>query len=309
MDSRCIKSSMLMRHSRLPVALLGAALSLLPGCEGMRSSGPPRSGAEPRKDSPPRSEDPEDSWQGARVGDRVTYAFSAHAQEPLAPARSLSGLASLEVVAVEQPWVWVRLSFTDEGGRPLSPPPPAHGLLLPVRTDVTRPLELEPEGAASAERLATLGRAWEAVRYVQDLRPLDGPLRTRVYAVRPGPLYLTHGLLDAGHVLAGFRARGELHLTLADYREGSAEATATPPALARPPGPEVHYDVRLDVGGEPQVRRTCLLAERGFLLRTERPVSGSESGPPCPDFSDAEVQPMGELLMEWVWQGMRGGSR
>lgn len=40
------------------------------------------------------------------------------------------------------------------------------------------------------------GRTWEAMRYVSDQRPVDGPLRTRVYANEPGPLYLTHGLLD-----------------------------------------------------------------------------------------------------------------
>jgi hypothetical protein len=31
------------------------------------------------------------------------------------------------------------------------------------------------------------------MRYISDERLVDGPLRTRVYANEPGPLYLTHG--------------------------------------------------------------------------------------------------------------------
>ncbi|MET0405796.1 MAG: DUF6068 family protein, partial [Cystobacter sp.] len=180
-------------HSfHLPVAaLLGAALSFLPGCESTKSSSPSPSEAQGRE---PASMQTADAWKNARVGDGVTYAFSAtHGPDPRegGSARTLTGRVSLEVVSVQQPWVWVRLAFTDEAGKPLTHPQLAQELVLPVRADTTRPIDVPPAGEASAEKPSTAGRTWEATRYVSDQRPVDGPLNTRVYANEPGPLYLT----------------------------------------------------------------------------------------------------------------------
>src|SRR5687768_5749309 len=115
---------MRMRHSpsSLPLAaLLGAALSLLPGCESTKSSGP--SPSDPQGAQPTGVQSGDASWQRARVGDRVTYSFAAtQSSEPRGGGtqNALAGQVSLEVVSVQQPWVWVRLSFTDEAGKPLA---------------------------------------------------------------------------------------------------------------------------------------------------------------------------------------------
>jgi hypothetical protein len=296
-----------MRHSPFPLAaLLGAALSFLPGCESTKASSPSPS------DSPahqPSSMQAVEAWQRARVGDRVTYAFSA-TQGP-APtgggsARTLSGLLSLEVVAVQQPWVWVRLAFTDEAGRPLAAPRLAQDLLLPVRSDASRPLDVPLPGQASAETPSLAGRSWEALRYVSDQRPSDGPLRTRVYANAPGPLYLTRGLLEARTEPSGFHLPGSVTLALREFREGSAEASAPAPALERPLGPGAYYERRVEGGPSPGVLRVCFAAERGYLLRTEGP--GDSGAAPCADFSQAEPEPLEEVLMSLPWEALSSAN-
>ena len=293
-----------MRHSHSPLplaALLGAALSLLPGCESTKSSGP--SPSDPQAQKPVTVQSGESSWRHAHVGDRVTYAFTS-TQGPAGTERragggtpsTLSGQATLEVVAVQQPWVWVRLSFSDEAGKPLPQARLAQDLVIPVRTDGTRALELKPQGESTAERASAAGRDWDALRYVNDARPVDGPLQTRVYAVQPGPLYLTHGLLNASTTLSGFGGvAGTFQLTLRELHEGSAATTAAPPALERPLGPGTWYDRRVDVGPSPSVQRVCFAAERGFLLRTEGPIDTHAA--PCSDFSQAEPEPLEDVLM------------
>jgi hypothetical protein len=202
---------------------------------------------------------------------------------------------AVEVVAVQQPWVWLRVSFTDEAGKPLAQTRLAKDLLVPVRADTTRTLEVPPQGQATAENASAAGRTWEALRYVSDQRPVDGPLRTHVYAVQPGPLYLTRGLLEANTTLSGFRTPGNYQLRVLEVREGSAGATATPPTLERPLGPGAYYDRRVEVGPSPTVQRVCFGAERGFLLRAEAPVDANAL--PCSDFSQAEPQPLEEALL------------
>ncbi|HEX5754611.1 MAG TPA: DUF6068 family protein [Archangium sp.] len=278
-----------MRHSTLPLAaLLGAALSFLPGCESTKSSGPSPSDTPSQE---PASMQTADAWKRARVGDRVTYTFSASQ----GGARALGGQLTLEVVAVQQPWVWVRVAFTDEAGKPLAHPRLAQDLLLPVRADTTRTLDVPHTGEASAEKPSSAGRTWEATRYVSDQRPVDGPLRTRVYANEPGPLYLTHGLLEASTETAGFHVLAGLKLSLREFREGSAGATAPVPALERPLGPGAYYDRDVNVAPSPGVQRVCFSAERGYLLRTEGPVDANAA--PCSDFSQAEPEPLEEALL------------
>ncbi|RYZ43341.1 MAG: hypothetical protein EOO71_04050 [Myxococcaceae bacterium] len=295
-----------MRQATLPfAALLGAALSFLPGCESTKSSGPSPSDAQVQKSSPAQDAD---AWKRARVGDRVVYTFSA-TQGPGrggggGAARTLDGQLTLEVVSVQQPWVWVRVAFTDAAGKPLASPRLAQDLLLPVRADATRPLDVPHGGEATAERTSSAGRDWEALRYVSDQRPVDGPLRARVYANAPGPLYLTHGLLDASTESAGFHTPGGFKLTLREFREGSAEANAPAPALERPLGPGAYYDRHVDVGPAPGVQRVCFSAERGYLLRTEGPLDDAAKAAPCADFSQAEPEPLEEVLMSLPWEAL-----
>jgi hypothetical protein len=295
-----------MRHSPLPLAaLLGAALSFLPGCESTKSSSPSPSDTQAQEPAPMRAAD---AWKRARVGDRVTYAFSAtHGTEPGGgTTRTLGGQLTLEVVAVQQPWVWVRLAFTDEAGKPLAQTRLAKELLFPVRADTTRSLDVPHAGEATAEKPSSAGRTWEALRYVSDQRPVDGPLRTRVYANEPGPLYLTRGLLEANTTLSGFGASGGFQLTLREFREGSAGATAPVPALERPLGPGAYYDRRVDVGPSPSVQRVCFAAERGYLLRTEGPFDADAA--PCSDFSQAQPEPLEELVMGLPWEALSSGD-
>lgn len=244
-----------------------------------------------------------DTWKRARVGDRVTYSFSAtQGSGPRGggAARTLGGLLTLEVVAVQQRWVWVRVAFTDESGRPLAQARLAQDLLLPVRADTTRPLDVPIPGKATAETPSFAGRTWEALRYVSDQRPVDGPLRTRVYANEPGPLYLTHGLIEASTEAAGFRVPGGATLTLREFREGSAEASASVPALERPLGPGAYYDRRVDVEPTHGVQRVCFTAERGYVLRTEGSLDTGTD--PCADFSQAEPERLEELLVNLPWE-------
>ncbi len=308
---------MQMRHSTLPVAaLLGAALSFLPGCESTKSSGPAPTDSQAQQPAPMQGD--ESSWERARVGDRVTYSFSAHRSSshvslmerlsaPRDPSGDIGGQVTLEVVSVQQPWVWVRLSFTDEAGKPLTQTRLSRDLLLPVRTDETRTLDVPRQGKATAERTSSAGRTWDALRYVNDETPVDGPLETRVYAVQPGPLYLTHGLLEAGTSLSGFGGTmGGFQFTLREFREGSAEANAAPPVMERPLGPGAYYDRRVEVGPSPSVQRVCFAAERGFILRTDSPVDASTA--PCSDFSQAEPEPLEEVLMNLPWEALFSGD-
>jgi hypothetical protein len=298
---------MQMRHSPFPLAaLLGAALCFLPGCESTKSNGPSPSDPQAQESS---SMQAAEAWKRARVGDRVTYAFSAtQGAEPGGggTARTLGGQVSLEVVAVQQPWVWVRLAFTDEAGKPLAQPRLAQDLLVPVRADSTRPLDVPHPGKATSERPSSAGRTWEALRYVSDQRPVDGPLRTRVYANEPGPLYLTRGLLEASTETAGFRMPGGYTLTLREFREGSAEASAPVPPLERPLGPGAYYERRVDVAPSHGVQRVCFAAERGYILRTEGPFETDAA--PCSDFSQAEPEPLEEVLMSLPFEALSARS-
>jgi hypothetical protein len=174
--------------------------------------------------------------------------------------------------------------------------------LLPMRSDVTRPLEVPPLGEATAERPTIAGITWDAQRYEKDSRPVDGPLITRVYATEPGPLYLTRGLITARTESAGFRVPGGIELTLRDTREGSSTASPAAPALERPLGPGTYYDRRLEQGPTPTLTRVCFGAERGFLLRTEAPLDTQAA--PCTNFAEAEPEPLEEVLTGLVWEAV-----
>jgi hypothetical protein len=211
-------------------------------------------------------------------------------------ATALSGNVVLEVVAVQQPWAWLKVTFTDDGGKPLANPRLAQDLLLPMRMEATRPLEVPREGTETTEQPSAAGRTWEAKRYIRDNRPADGPLENRLYAVNPGPLYLTNGLISASTTLSGFGDRGGAQLMLVEARQGAEGGTGSVPTLERPFGPGAWYDLRLNMPDNNGVQRACFSAERGHVLRTQGPVpaAGAE---PCPSFAEADVVPLEESLL------------
>ncbi|XXF77525.1 DUF6068 family protein [Myxococcaceae bacterium GXIMD 01537] len=285
------------------------ALALLAGCEGTKSQGPsPTEAAALQAGTSPEAVAAR--WKQARVGDRVTYAFSTWRKLPReeAPAPT-AGQLTLEVVAVRQPWVWVRLSFTGEGGKAL-PARMSRELLIPMRADVTQPFDLPREGTATAEHLDAAGRKWDAVRYVKDGRMYDGPLEERIIAAQPGPTYLLGGLLEAEHVLPGFRVSGETHLSLVEAREGSTGASPAAPAMDRPLGPGSWFEVSSEATSTSPatVERVCLAAERGFVVA--RSFSAPPAGEaPCPSFAEnATVAPLESVLMDLIWLAANEGA-
>lgn len=302
-----------MKPSSMRRAIQGCAvLALLAGCESPKSQSP--SPTDATREQPVEAASPGKSaasWQRARVGDRATYAFSTRYQ-PLGAkdARSLSGLLALEVVAVRQPWVWMKLSFTDEAGKPLSRLFLSHELLVPLRADETQAIELPREGTSTAEQAQAAGRAWNAVRYVNDRRPVDGPLEERAFAVEPGPLYLANGLLEARNVLSGFGASGEVQLKLVEAHQGpESSPAASVPELVNPLGPGTWYTVRTEnPDGGAEEARTCMSAERGFLMWRElRPVPTGRAAP-CEDADfreGATVTPLEDVLVDLVWRGVQ----
>ncbi|HZI11464.1 MAG TPA: DUF6068 family protein, partial [Myxococcus sp.] len=129
-------------------ALLCAALGLA-GCENTRpratspSDGAPVAQQAPQPAAAPDASTPEAAppkaatpWGRARVGDRVTYDFSAHrAVKGNERGAGVAGKVTVEVVAVEAPWAWLTVSFAGDGGVPLKQPSLARSLVLPMRMD------------------------------------------------------------------------------------------------------------------------------------------------------------------------------
>ncbi|MCY1046479.1 DUF6068 family protein [Corallococcus sp. bb12-1] len=316
--------STLPRSSSRPFLLCAVlALGAASGCESVKPRAtPPADGtsAIPQPDTtastPPDASVTPDAggttssataspWQRARVGDRVEYAFSAHRGRPggqrvagpPGPGTGVAGHVALEVVAVQAPWAWLTVTFTDDQGKPLAHPRLSQGRVLPMRMEETQAWKAEHRGQRSTEQTTAAGRTWDAQRYLHDSRPSDGPLQNRLYASEPGPLYLTHGLLDASTTLSGFGASGSQQLTLVSFRQGT-DAAGTLPVMERPWGPGTWYDVRQDISGTPSVRRVCLGAERGFLLRKD--LTGPTGDAPCADFQEADATPVEEALLALV---------
>ncbi|GMU00703.1 hypothetical protein KH5H1_48230 [Corallococcus caeni] len=296
--------------------LLCSALLLSTGCESMKpravSPSDGTTATEPPDASVPTQASvpdagaptPEETtatpspWQRARVGDRVEYAFSAHRGRPGSDTGvGVAGHVALEVVAVQAPWAWLTVTFTDDQGRPLLHPRLSQPRVLPMRLELTQPWKEEHRGQRSTEQTTAAGRAWDARRFLDDRRPSDGPLQNRLYATEPGPLYLTHGLLDASTTLSGFGASGSQQLTLVSFRQGT-DGAGTVPMLDHAWGPGTWYDVRQDLSGTASVRRVCLGAEGGFLLRKE--ATSPTGDAPCADFQDAETTPLEEAVLDAV---------
>jgi len=183
----------------------------------------------------------------------------------------------------------------------------AQELLLPMRMEATRPLDVPREGTETTEQPSIAGRTWDAKRYIRDNRPADGPLENRLYAVSPGPLYLTNGLITASTTLSGFGDQGGTQLVLVEARQGAEGGTASAPTMERPLGPGAWFDIRMNMPGNDGMQRACFSAERGHVLRTQGPAPAA-GGEPCPSFTEADVVPLEEsvlmLLSEAV--GMQG---
>lgn len=290
--------------------LSSTALALLVGCattSPQPSTGnptpPPPSGQEaPSTGTPPSVPSAEGSaWQRARVGDRVVYAFSANGSPgPGQPEGRVAGKLTLEVVAVQQPWVWLKLSLTDEAGKPMTNSRLAKELIFPVSMEASRPLAVSHRGPGSAEQVSAAGRTYEATRYHQDNRPSDGPLEDRLYATSPGVLYLTHGLLSASNTLSGFGASGGAQLTLVEARQGAESTTAAPPSQELPLGPGTWSDYRVISSSDDQILRDCFSAEQGFFLSLTAPAPAA-GGAACPSFAQAEVMPIEEDLLSLLF--------
>jgi hypothetical protein len=278
-----------------------AALTLLTHCASTRQ--PPAAPPAPAPSSPSHT-----PWGQARVGDRAVYAFSTNqgpGRRPL-PVRTLAGRLQVEVAAVQAPWVWLTVSFTDDAGQPLRHPWLARDLTLPVSMETSRALEVAPRGTESLEQLSAAGRQWEARRFLDDQRPVDGNLVNSLYALQPGPLYLTRGLLSLSITLSGFGASGGTQLTLLEVRQGAGGHTAPAPSLERPLGPGTWFDFRAKVGGEDTTLRTCVAAERGYILQADGPAPFQ--GPACPDFAEASVAPLEEWLLRLVTGALATGD-
>ncbi|ADO75378.1 DUF6068 family protein [Stigmatella aurantiaca] len=274
-----------------------AAITLLTHCASTRPSSPGEPPAPPEVPVPAPSNTP---WGQARVGDHAVYSFSTN-QSPgriARPPRALAGRLRVEVTAVQAPWVWLTLSFTDDAGKPLTNVWLARDLTLPVSMETSRPLDVPPRGTESFEQLSAAGRQWEAKRYIEDQRPVDGPLNNVLYAVQPGPLYLTRGLLSLSITLSGFGASGGTQLTLLEVRQGPEGGASPASPLERPLGPGTWFDFRANIGGNDSTQRTCFSAERGYLLQAEGPAP--TQGAACPSFAEATVSPLEEWLVRLI---------
>lgn len=278
-------------RSSLLSLVTAAALGVLTGCATTSAQTP-----KPEPMTNPTPSAGANPWSSARVGDRVVYAFTANrASVGQKDEARVAGRLALEVVAVQAPWIWLKLSATDEAGKPSATLPLSKELVFPMSTETSRSLEWQRTGTESAEQLSAGGRTWDAKRYSEDKRPVDGPLENRLYAVEPGPLYLTNGLLSASTTLSGFGASGGHQLTLVEFQQGAEGGTGTPPALQYPLGPGTWSDTRVNPGSGETVNRTCLGAERGFLLSSTGPAPAA-GGAPCPSFAEAEALPLEEAL-------------
>lgn len=275
--------------------------------EEQQPQGTPPNAATPSSPTPPPApQKGHSAWQNARVGDRVVYAFSASrgGGRGNVDTSAAAGMLTVEVAAVEGAWVWLTLAFTSDSGQPLELPRLARKLTLPVLTDTTRTLEASREGTQTTEQPTAAGRTWEAKRYLRDNRPVDGPLENRLYALDAGPLYLTNGLLDASTTLSGFGGAGSYQLTLTEFRQG-AGGHGKAPGTQWPLGPGTYFDRELESEGAKSVLRTCLAAERGFVLRQETQLTAADKdAPPCRDFAQASGVPLEEVLLSFIWEGL-----
>lgn len=151
--------------------LLCSALLLSTGCESMKPRAVSPSDGTTATEQPDASAPTEASvldagtpatatdttpspWQRARVGDRVEYAFSAHRGRPGADTGvGVAGHVVLEVIAVQAPWAWLTVTFTDDQGKPLAHPRLSQPRVLPMRMEETTRIVVSERFVDTVNRL------------------------------------------------------------------------------------------------------------------------------------------------------------
>lgn len=276
-----------------------AALVLLMGCGTSR----PR-GFSTVTEVPPGSTSAQaTSWQDARVGDRVEYAFYTQRGSNRGISAS-AGQLFVEVVSVQSPWVWLSIRITRNDGQPHPHPFLSHDFVLPMRmgqAPANPPDPIKRGTTSTSQQWAfAAGQHWIARRISRDDSGADGPMQHRLYATTPGPLYLTHGLLKADFSAFGFGyGRSTLHsLSLVSFQRGSGTPGGTAPAMDNPWGPGTWYETRERASWGDFMKRVCLGAEQGYLLRKvwEKPRDEVR----CDDFQGAEVVSLEDALINLV---------
>ncbi|MFP2899022.1 DUF6068 family protein [Corallococcus sp. 4LFB] len=239
------------------------------------------------------------SWQDARVGDRVEYAFYVHASGMSRGNSSSAGQLFVEVVAVRPPWVWLSIRVTRNDGQPHPHPFLRHAFVLPMRMGQA-PAHRPPGIRGSPPipiRAFAAGHHWLAQRTSRDESSGDGPTQHRIYAEPPGPLYLTRGLLEVDSV-SGFNVTFGHRLALVSFQRGSGTSEGVLPRMDRPFGPGTWYEMKARTREGSRVTRICLGAEQGYLLR--KGWTDSTDGTRCEDFQDAESVALEDALIQLV---------
>ncbi|MHA7627706.1 DUF6068 family protein [Corallococcus sp. M7] len=282
------------------IAWAMGALVLLMGCGTSR----PR-GFSTVTEVPPGSSSDQvpTSWQDARVGDRVEYAFYADRIGSRRGTSASAGQLFVEVIAVRSPWVWLFIRVTRNDRQPHPHPFLSHGFVLPMRMGQapTNPPDPIEDGSTSTTRqwAFAAGQHWIARRISRDDSPGDGPTQHRLYATTPGPLYLTNGLIEVHFNAFGFSMSAGHSLALVSFQRGSGTVQGTPPVMGNPWGPGTWYELQEGSStSSVRVKRVCLGAEQGYLLRKvwEKPRDDVR----CDDFQGAEVVSLENALINLV---------
>ncbi|RKH91918.1 hypothetical protein D7Y21_00600 [Corallococcus sp. AB045] len=238
------------------------------------------------------------TWQDARVGDRVEYAFYAQGGSSRGSSAS-AGQLFVEVISVQSPWVWLSIRVTRNDGQPHPHPFLSHDYVLPVRMGQA-PAHPPPgiEGSVPVRiRAFAAGHRWLAQRTSRDESMGDGPTQHRIYAEPPGPLYLTRGLLEVSFS-GGFFTMSHHRLALVSFQRGSGTSGGRPPVMGNPWGPGTWYETLERASWGDVRKRVCLGAEQGYLLRKvlEKPRDEVR----CEDFQGAEVVALEDALIHLV---------
>ncbi|RUO94435.1 hypothetical protein D7Y11_04150 [Corallococcus sp. AB018] len=242
------------------------------------------------------------SWQDARVGDRVEYAFHADRVGSRRGTSASAGQLFVEVIAVRSPWVWLFIRVTRNDRQPHPHPFLSHGFVLPMRMGQAPENPPDPieDGSTSTTRqwAFAAGQHWSARRLARDDSPGDGPTQHRLYATTPGPLYLTNGLLEVSFSSMGYSMSAGHQLALVSFQRGSGTVQGTPPVMGNPWGPGTWYETLERASWGDVRKRVCLGAEQGYLLRKvwEKPQDEVR----CDDFQGAEVVALEDALISLV---------
>ncbi|MGE6756997.1 DUF6068 family protein [Corallococcus interemptor] len=288
-----------MQRQTIRQGFIAWALVLLMGCGTSRPQG-----FSTVTELPPGSSSAQvpTSWQDARVGDRVEYAFHADRIGSRRGTSASAGQLFVEVIAVQAPWVWLFIRVTRNDRQPHPHPFLSHGFVLPMRmgqAPANPPDPIEYGSTLTTRQWAfAAGQHWIARRISRDDAPGDGPTQHRLYATTPGPLYLTNGLLEVSFFSLGYGLSAGHQLALVSFQRGTGTVQGTPPVMGNPWGPGTWYETQEGFGGSVSVKRVCLGAEQGYLLRKVWNKPRDEVR--CGDFQGARVLALEDALIDLV---------